>query len=69
MVSGLDEHFELIFKKKIPSRDSLDPVYTAPDLDLYCLPRLNISRSNDRWDEFNFYAIFKMIYVLSQDQS
>ena len=54
-------YFELIFKKKkiFPLRDSLDPVYTVPDPDLDCLPMLNISWPNERWDEFNCDAILK----------
>ena len=31
-----------------PLRDSFDPVYTASELDLDCLPMLNISQPNGR---------------------
>ena len=40
-------HFEAI-SIFISPRDSLDPVYTASELDLDCFPILNISQPNDR---------------------
>ena len=53
MLSGLDIHFELILYL-FPLGDSFDLVYTASELDLACLPMLNISQPNDRLDDFNF---------------
>ena len=46
----------------------LGHVYTASAHDLYCLPMLNISQSNGRWDDYNFDAMWKTNYALIRDQ-
>ena len=55
MIAGLDIHvYFSLFLYLIPLRNNFDHVYTVSELDLDCLPMLNISQPNARLDDFNF---------------
>ena len=45
------------------------PVCEGSDLDLDYLSVLNTSQSNDKWDDFNIDARWKIIFALDRDQT